>query len=212
MKKKVARGWERKKENRDTYQEILEAAARAFSKNGYDGTSLAEIASAVGIKTPALYYHFKSKNELLYAYLIRSTEPIMSAIDKATSEAPDDAVSQLKAYVRAYVQVQLEMIDTMPTINAMVFNPALSKVLTRSQYRWVKEWERNLIGMLRSILEKGRKNGDFAFGELAPTAFFLMGSIDFVVNWFDPKGSLSIEALADDYARMAVASVSKGSA
>jgi AcrR family transcriptional regulator len=37
-----ARGWERKRANHDTYEETLEAAAQAFSKNGYDGTSLAE--------------------------------------------------------------------------------------------------------------------------------------------------------------------------
>jgi hypothetical protein len=35
-----ARGWERKRANHDTYEETLEAAAQAFSKNGYDGTSL----------------------------------------------------------------------------------------------------------------------------------------------------------------------------
>ncbi len=202
-----ARGWERKRANHDTYEEILEAAAQAFSKNGYDGTSLAEIARAVGIKTPALYYHFKSKNEILYAYLVRSGEQIFSAVQMAVITADDDPKQRLCAYVKAYIRTQLEMIDTMPTVNTVIFSATVSKALTRSQYKWIQNWERKMIGLVRDTLEDGKKEGKFQFKNLAPTAFFLMGSIDFVVNWYRPGGSLTIDDLAAEYADLALASV-----
>jgi AcrR family transcriptional regulator len=202
-----ARGWERKRANHDTYEEILEAAAQAFSRNGYDGTSLAEIARAVGIKTPALYYHFKSKNEILYAYLVRSGEHIFSAVQMAVIKAGDDPKKRLCAYVKAYIRTQLEMIDTMPTINTVIFSATVSKALTRSQYKWIQDWERKMIGLVRDILEDGKKTEAFEFINLAPTAFFLMGSIDFVVNWYRPGGSLTIADLASEYADLALASV-----
>jgi len=132
-----ARGWERKRAKHDTYEEILEAAAQAFSKNGYDGTSLAEIAKAVGIKTPALYYHFKSKNEILYAYLVRSGEQIFSAVQLAVVGAGEDPKKRLCAFVKTYIRTQLEMIDTMPTVNTVIFSSTVSKALTRSQYKWI---------------------------------------------------------------------------
>jgi len=202
-----ARGWERKRANHDTYEEILEAAAQAFSKNGYDGTSLAEIAKAVGIKTPALYYHFKSKNEILYAYLVRSGEQILSAVQVAVVGAGEDPKKRLCAFVKTYIRTQLEMIDTMPTVNTVIFSATVSKALTRSQYKWIQDWERKMIGLVRDVLEDGKKEGKFQFKNLAPTAFFLMGSIDFVVNWYRPGGGLTIGDLASEYADLALASV-----
>jgi AcrR family transcriptional regulator len=205
--KSSARGWERKRANRDTYEEILEAAAKAFSKNGYNGTSLAEIAKAVGIKTPALYYHFKSKNEILYAYLVRSGENISSAVQKEVAAAGPDAEQRLTAFVKSYIRTQLEMIDTMPTVNTMIFSSTVSKALTKSQYKWIQNWERGMIEIIRDILKEGSKAGVFRFRNLAPTAFFIMGSIDFVVNWSRPDGSLSIDDLASEYADLSLASV-----
>jgi len=45
-------------------KEILEVALEIFSKKGYENTSLEEIAQKVEITKPAIYYHFKNKNEL----------------------------------------------------------------------------------------------------------------------------------------------------
>ncbi len=202
-----AHGWERKRANRDTYEEILEAAAHSFSRNGYDGTSLAEIAKAVGIKTPALYYHFKSKNEILYAYLQRCAEHTNAPVQKAIAEAGADHVDRLRAYVEAYIRTQLDLIDTMPMVNTMLFNSSVARALTRSQYKWVRDWERKMIDTLRTILEDGANEGVFKFRNVTPTAFFIMGTIDYVVNWYKPGGDLNIEELADEYADLVLASV-----
>ncbi len=56
-----------------TKEKILEAALTLFSEQGYNGTSVEEIANAVGIKAPSLYKHFKGKEEILNA-LIDSAE------------------------------------------------------------------------------------------------------------------------------------------
>jgi AcrR family transcriptional regulator len=52
---------------RDTRTEILEVAAELFTSRGYDATSLREIAERLGITKAALYYHFRSKHEIMRA-------------------------------------------------------------------------------------------------------------------------------------------------
>ena len=54
----------------DTKQRILSESLRLFSENGYDAVSVAEIASAVGIKAPSLYKHYKSKRESIKTFSV----------------------------------------------------------------------------------------------------------------------------------------------
>ena len=60
-------------EDMSTKEKILDAALTLFAENGYDGTSVEQIASIVGIKAPSLYKHYKGKEDNLNA-LIDSAE------------------------------------------------------------------------------------------------------------------------------------------
>jgi AcrR family transcriptional regulator len=55
----------RKSEERDTRQDILDAALDLFAENGFFGTSMREIARRVGVRESALYHHFPSKEAIL---------------------------------------------------------------------------------------------------------------------------------------------------
>ena len=56
-----------------TKEKILDAALTLFAENGYNGTSVEQIAKAVGVKAPSLYKHYKSKEDILNS-LIDSAE------------------------------------------------------------------------------------------------------------------------------------------
>src|SRR3954471_15479210 len=64
-------------EGRDTRQDILDAALDLFAENGFFGTSMREIARAVGVRESALYHHFTSKEALFEALM---NEAAMEAI------------------------------------------------------------------------------------------------------------------------------------
>jgi AcrR family transcriptional regulator len=53
----------------DTRERILEVARELFTEQGYDGTSLREIADRLGFTKAALYYHFQSKDQIMLALL-----------------------------------------------------------------------------------------------------------------------------------------------
>jgi AcrR family transcriptional regulator len=64
----------RKSEERDTRQEILDAALDLFAADGFFGTSMRQIARAVGVRESALYHHFASKEDILHG-LMQSLGP-----------------------------------------------------------------------------------------------------------------------------------------
>ena len=70
----------------DTRQEILDAALVLFAEQGYDKTSLREIAEQVGVTKAALYYHFPSKDEILVALL----EPVLAVQEDLLAELRAD--------------------------------------------------------------------------------------------------------------------------
>ena len=55
-----------------TKDKILDEALTLFSENGYDGTSVEQIAEKVGIKAPSLYKHFKGKEDILNAIIVNA--------------------------------------------------------------------------------------------------------------------------------------------
>jgi AcrR family transcriptional regulator len=66
-----------------TEQSVREAALTLFAQRGYHGTALRDIANEVGIRTPSLYNHIESKQELLRGILLTTTEQVWSDFETA---------------------------------------------------------------------------------------------------------------------------------
>ena len=69
----------------DTRERILAVANELFTEQGYEGTSLREIADRLGITKAALYYHFRSKDEILTTLL----EPFFVLLDELLGRLED---------------------------------------------------------------------------------------------------------------------------
>lgn len=78
----------------DTREAARRVAAELFATRGYEQTSLSEIAGRLGISKAALYYHFKSKSDLLRSLV----EPFLDEIDVLTDPLPEDPRVTLEAY------------------------------------------------------------------------------------------------------------------
>lgn len=74
------------KEAEERKNEILDAADVLFSQKGFDGTSTADILEKVGIARGTLYYHFKSKEDIMDALIERSTAVFLRAAQKAADQ------------------------------------------------------------------------------------------------------------------------------
>jgi AcrR family transcriptional regulator len=88
-----------------TRERILDIARRRFGASGYADTSMQQIADELGVTKAALYYHFRSKSELL----LELTQPVLDAFDTAleTSAGRPDSEG-VPAAAAAYLDVALE--------------------------------------------------------------------------------------------------------
>jgi AcrR family transcriptional regulator len=82
-------------------EQILDVALEVFGRAGYHGASMNDVAEAAGVTKPVLYQHFDSKRELYRALLEEVGTRLLSAIAKATADAPDGK-SQTQRGFQAY--------------------------------------------------------------------------------------------------------------
>jgi AcrR family transcriptional regulator len=78
--------------------EILTAANRVFAERGFDGATVAEIASAAGVAKGTVYLYYRSKKEVYWATLGRSLEELRDKLTAAVEET-DGAAAALRAYL-----------------------------------------------------------------------------------------------------------------
>ena len=166
-----------------TKERILEAALTLFAENGYDGTSVEQIANIVGIKAPSLYKHFKGKEDILNA-LIDSAEvryEEMFGSEKNIGKIPE---SQEEFIKETMGRVAFTMHDPiirktrMFLVQEQFRNERISEVTTRHQLDGVQKMFARII---KEMMEKGIvKNDDPSLHavELTAPAVLLIAQAD----------------------------------
>src|SRR5689334_22647275 len=84
-----------------TREAILREASRAFAESGFDGTSLNEIAEAVGIRRPSLLHHFESKEALYREVFEAAMGDFFARLQKAELDPASNPMDKLDNVVTA---------------------------------------------------------------------------------------------------------------
>ncbi|MEP4379362.1 MAG: TetR/AcrR family transcriptional regulator [Alphaproteobacteria bacterium] len=201
----MAQARKRSRNASETKASIIHEAATLFATRGYERTSLEAIAGAIGISAPALYYHFDSKDEILFATLENTLVQLNRMSADMVAAAGAAPLEQLRGFVRAHVQHDVGNADIMPMLNAGLYNvDQLIGGLPAARRRMLTQMQRDFLDRLRGILIAGEKDGTFVFDNVTTTAFAIIGIVDFAVYWFRNEGALSVENLADQYSDLAV--------
>lgn len=113
----------------DTKRRIQDAARALFAEKGVHRTSLQEIADRLGITKPALYYHFRSREELVRSIV----QPIIDdgeAFVRAQEEAPSGARDLLEGYFDFHYRHRNQMILILTEYNTLTELDLIDTVLT----------------------------------------------------------------------------------
>ena len=90
-------------------EELTRAAARLFAEKGYHGTSVGDLAGALGVQKGSLYSHIDSKADLLWEVAREGAEAFHAALDAVPDEGP--VVGRIRLALRGHLRVVAEQLD-----------------------------------------------------------------------------------------------------
>jgi AcrR family transcriptional regulator len=182
--------------------EIFEQASLLFAERGYSGTNLGDIAEAMGITRPALYYYVKSKEDLLAKLVEQMSEgPAAEFAAIAADETLAPAVRLRKiAYIIAFQRASQPIRFQLLLRSEADLPPAAAKVH--------KAGIRVALASLKQVIEEGVMKGEFRPVDARATALAVAGMCNWVAFWHNPEvHHYADEEAADHVSDMAVAMV-----
>jgi AcrR family transcriptional regulator len=169
--------------------QILDAAARLFCVQGFQGTTVRDIAQAVGILPGSLYCHFATKEDLLAAVYTRGVNRICHAVQAAV-ERRSDPWDRLEAACVAHLEAILRDDDyarVVVRVRPADVNAA-SAHLVRERDRYEALWT-ELAGQLPLPRRSDRR----------ALRLMLLGALNWTQNWYRPDGSSSPRSIARQF-------------
>lgn len=172
---------------------LLREAARLFAAQGFDGVSLEDLGSAVGISGPGVYRHFASKRALLGAILLRASEDLLTG-GRRVRDGVTEASEQLRALVRFHVDFAVHGADVI-----RVHDRDLACLSEDDRHR-VRSLQREYLDLWIEVLSRVLPGKDAAELRLrAHAGFGLINSTPYSVRALRdaPEDALVERVLAD---------------
>jgi AcrR family transcriptional regulator len=180
---------------RDVKREaVIRAAARAFSERGYHNTSIDEIAAALNVTKPTIYYYVANKEQLLLECILTGLERVLAPF-RRPRPAGTSAREQLNETIRHYAQaIASEYGGCMVRAEDLGLAPAS---LAR-----IKKLKSEIDHAIRQLLEEGARDGSIDTHDPKMTAFALAGALNWIAHWYRENQSMTAAEIAEAFVRI----------
>jgi len=174
-------------------QEILDAAAYLFSTQGFSATTIRQIAERCGIESGSLYYHFRSKNELL--------QDILTFAITTTADNVRTAVEALPAGSSARTRVETALWAHLRTLHEHVeytsTNIRFKAQVPLEVQVAVQDMRRDYSNLWHRLLSGARADGAFAADlKISLLRPLILGTLNHTMVWYD-SGRGNLDELFD---------------
>ncbi len=171
-------------------QEILRAAARLFQQQGYDATSMNDVAAALKLSKGGLYHHFQSKDEILFHIMSHAMEITEQRVINAARRI-EDPEERLRTLIRLHIGVVLSEEDREITVMLHENHP-LPPALRRKINGRKKDYVHFVENLIADV--QRQRNSTSSVTPRA-AAFALLGMINWIYQWHKPGGALTGDAI-----------------
>ena len=171
-------------------EQIVNVAAKLFKQKGFVATSMRDLAAELGIEAASIYYHFKSKEELLEKICFDMADKFITNA-KEVNDIYFNAEEKLKMAIKLHVETITE-------------NQNQSSVFL-SEWRNLSEPRLKLFRQLRQqyenqftiILADGEKEDIFDDVDKKFAVLSILSTINFINEWYKPEGKMNASEIAD---------------
>ena len=176
-------------------RELTREAAKLFAQKGYHGTSIGDIADALGVQKGSLYSHIASKEDLLYETMRDGAAAFHGALDAIAEDLP--ATEKIRLALRGHLRVVAEQLDV-----ATVFvqewryleGPRREEIVAER-----RRYEERFRALFREGVEAGELRPDLDIGT---AALLVLSAANWAYTWLTPR--IETEALADRFTAILV--------
>ena len=169
---------------------VLRRAVELFNEQGYDGTSMGDLARELGFTKSAIYHHVPSKAALLSQALDEALDGLTEALDDATrAQSGQTAYQRLRRAVETSVEV---LVAHQPAVTLLLRVRGNSEVELEALRRR-REIDARLAALVQDAVDEGSLRGDVA-PQLVSRLLF--GMVNSLVEWHRPGGSVEAAELS----------------
>lgn len=173
-------------------ERILAEAARLFAQSGYENSSIADLAGALGVSKAAIYHYYPTKQDIYDAIILEVLAGLSAAVDAAVAQAAEPQ-AQLRAFMLAHADYfeahHPEFVTMLVGYSGMALPEQADAARLRDAYEQ----------RLRGILDEGVRSGAFRAQEVAATGRAVLSMLNWMVRWYKPGQRDSARAIAQGY-------------
>ena len=159
--------------------ELTRQAARLFAEKGYHGTSIGDLAEAMGVQKGSLYAHIDSKQDLLHETMREGADAFHRVLDELPETAP--VTERIRLVLRGHLRVVAEQLDV-----ATVFVQEWRYLHGDRRDRFVAE-RRRYEERIRELLREGRDLGDLRSDlDEGASVLLLLSAANWAYTWLQP--------------------------
>jgi AcrR family transcriptional regulator len=159
--------------------ELTRQAARLFAQKGYHGTSIGDLAEAMGVQKGSLYAHINSKQDLLYETMAEGARAFHAGLDAIPAEAP--ATDKIRLALRSHLQVVADQLDV-----ATVFVQEWRYLEGERREEIVAE-RRRYEERIRGFFREGRDLGELRTDlDDSTAALLVLSAANWAYTWLQP--------------------------
>ena len=173
---------------------LLDAAVAVFNESGYDATSVAALATRLGLSKAALYHHFSSKEEILESALGEALDGLEGVLADTRTIVPGD---RLAAVLEGAVRV---LAAHLPAVTLLLRVRGNSEIERRALERR-RAFDQEVTRIVRAAQDEGAVRSDV---DASVATRLLFGMVNSLVEWYRPGGAEDADALAGDVLTVAL--------
>lgn len=186
---------------------ILRTAARIFAEKGYHSTTMRDISRETGVSLAGLYHYCRSKEELLFLIQDNCFGRVLERLEKQLKEVRKP-IEKLRLIIENHLSFFAANMAEMKVLSHEADSLAGEN---KARVAGKKQLYTKLVRRILSEVQQSQAVGEQKI-DLTVGVYALFGMMNWIYNWYDPRGKLSVSDLVENITRLFLSGFLAGTA